>query len=377
MADWPNLFDDPLRVIKEKSGIFLPDFYRFASICGNWRSIALEKRPIFPPLLLLPFDEETNSCSLFNICNSNVIEIQLPGLHDRVVCATSHGWLITLDCELDIRLLNLFTKSEILLPRHPRFEELYEEIDEEGSDLQRAIYLNKAVLSVNPAVSPQNCFVAGFFGIRNELAFCRLGDDQWTTISQVDAAPCTDAIFYDRKIYAVNMYSQIYICDFSTELGVDPQVTLMSGPYEVPVIDGHMLPYLVESSGDLFCIMRYVTFFSREGCEADDYKTWKFQIYRLDRGSKVNKWDKIDCLGDRVLFLGGNHSFMLSPEVYELVEFRRNCIYFTEDYLEGYATRSYGCRDGGVFNLKDETIELYYPSSHHWPAPPIWFEQRI
>lgn len=147
------------------------------------------------------------------------------------------------------------------------------------------------------------------------------------------------------------------------------------------------LHYLVESlEGELLCVVRYlvclvpfVLILKRNYCRKRQYRTTRFDVFKLEKRSLVNgqiNWSIVESLRNQVLFVGPNHSFALSADVFP--QFRSNCIYFTEDYLEGYISRPYGrgCHDTGVYSLDDRSVESFYLNAPYWQTPPIWFQQR-
>ena len=56
-----------------------------------------------------------------------------------------------------------------------------------------------------------------------------------------------------------------------------------------------------------------------------------FEIFKLDFVDN-DQWVDVKSLGDRVLFLGGNHSMSVSTN--DFPECKRNSIYFTDHYWE-------------------------------------------
>ncbi|XP_059635844.1 uncharacterized protein LOC132278026 [Cornus florida] len=145
--------------------------------------------------------------------------------------------------------------------------------------------------------------------------------------------------------------------------------------------------YLVESSGDLLVLRRFIAlsvaetefvhprrseddvvnnindderenlFLQNLFLQDDDaYWTLGFDVHNFDFGQ--SKWEPVDCLGDRALFVGSNHSFSLSTCHYP--ELMKNSIYFTDHFLEGF-NQIYDGHDNGVFHLENNCIKPYYP----------------
>ncbi|XP_041023182.1 putative F-box protein At1g65770 [Juglans microcarpa x Juglans regia] len=101
--------------------------------------------------------------------------------------------------------------------------------------------------------------------------------------------------------------------------------------------------YLVESLGGLLLVDRIVGYFvNSEGIAVDEYdllihedtqplvcpyRTKLFNVYELDH--KQETWKKVESLGDRVIFVGGNYSMSLS--IHDLEGCESNTIYFSDD----------------------------------------------
>lgn len=381
MADWSKLPKDVLRIIRERL-VFLPDFLRFSCVCMEWHSIALETRHSPPPLLILPFDNSSDTCNFFNLTGRNTIGMHMAELHNQTCSLASRGWLVLVNEKLDIQLFHPYRKVQIPLPRHPSYEEIYSLIRPLDLEGMRFFYVPKLVLSTNPAVSSSDCVVAGICGCSNKLVFCRVGDEKWTPIGNFT---CTDVIFYKNKIHAVSNRT-LLIC----ELGQNAELTMVGGPI-VPA--GSTTNYLVESlEGELLFVVRYVKWLvdweeyrGRNYCRKKKYGTWKFDVFKLDQNFKTIQnirllgykyWSKVECLSNQALFVGRNHSFAMCAD--SLPQFKGNSIYFTDDNAEGYASPPYGsgCYDVGVFNLQDGSVKPFYPNAPYFQTPPIWFKQE-
>lgn len=168
---------------------------------------------------LTPFDNLTDTCNFFNI-GGETIGIHIPKIRRQACCSTSNGWLVTLSDELDINLLCPYMKARLSLPRPECRTNVHVGV--------RFFYVQKMVLSANPAASSNNSTISvGIFGGSYELAFCRLGDKCWT--SMTGFTDYQDVIFYKNKIYAMYHQSTVLICDVtqypnvSTIDGLDSQ----------------------------------------------------------------------------------------------------------------------------------------------------------
>lgn len=67
--------------------------------------------------------------------------------------------------------------------------------------------------------------------------------------------------------------------------------------------------YLDESLGDILLVVRYIGKFVRDGKQDTlplicSFRTTDFKVYKLN--FEREKWVKLESLGERALFLGGN-----------------------------------------------------------------------
>ncbi|XP_059669910.1 F-box protein At2g26160-like [Cornus florida] len=123
--------------------------------------------------------------------------------------------------------------------------------------------------------------------------------------------------------------------------------------------DSYARTCLAESSGELLMVKRYES----NARDPDmDGKTVAFDVYKRD--FVENKWVYVQSLGDRVLFMGQNHSVSLSA--HDFPGLRENSIYFTAQSIEN----SYASHDFGVFNLEDDSI--HHSDLKDIQPSPIW-----
>lgn len=76
----------------------------------------------------------------------------------------------------------------------------------------------------------------------------------------------------------------------------------------------------------------------------------------MDEKAKI--WVAVKSLGDRAILLGYNRAICLSTATDP--GFRANCIYYTDDYLQGCFEKSDGCYDMGIFSLEDGRIKQLF-----------------
>ncbi|KAH7835010.1 hypothetical protein Vadar_022022 [Vaccinium darrowii] len=380
-----------------------------------------------PFLVLLPSEEEEEnhedySVSFLNLEANRIHRITnsfTQQLRKSRCVGSSHGWLVLLDEWANPCLFNPFSCHRILLP--PK-ETLPHVISVSGSaeygfdieyfhgapvsrsvtakEIQECLIL-KAILSSDPCHGNGMDFVVmAIYGCEAKVAFCKHGDSVWTDLEGKNHPYC-DIICHKNQLFALSEMGSVESWDFSTPSFVK---TMDFHPLQVfpkKVTENTCLYddrdrftcrcYLVESCGDCLLVNRHVgEFVSDNGeavCEADllsdecshplvyPYKTLEFTVYRLNIIQRT--WEEVESLGDRALFLGGNHSVSLSTPA---AHCKRNSIYFTDDYWERMnEDYLYGGHDVGVFSLDDKSVKplknLDLPQ--RVDPPPFWLVPSI
>ncbi|XP_059638433.1 uncharacterized protein LOC132280690 [Cornus florida] len=233
----------------------------------------------------------------------------------------------------------------------------------------------------------EDCTIMALHGMGlNDIAFCKPGDDRWTVLDGSLPYYC-DIMYFskDQRFYALKPDDDsIEAWDLRDPSCPKNQVfdspSICPGKLEDKLQESyHFIQnnYLVESSGDLLLLYRFIANIitnsddlSEEQLNRMDEAYWTlgFEVRKFDFDH--NKWELVECLGDRALFVGSNQSFSLStcdhPELME------NSIYFTDDNFDQFNDK-YGYHDNGVFCLGENNIKPYYPSSVKMIDPhPIW-----
>ncbi|KAL1804271.1 hypothetical protein ACET3Z_032918 [Daucus carota] len=110
----------------------------------------------------------------------------------------------------------------------------------------------------------------------------------------------------------------------------------------------NIILYLVESGVDILLVTRITGTLHENGQQV--HATRYFDVFTYNFDDK--RWVKVDSLGDRSLFLGGDHSLSLS--VLDIQGCQGNSIYFT-DHISSISNET-GV-DTGVFSLEDGSIK--------------------
>ncbi|KAG8650511.1 F-box protein SKIP23 [Manihot esculenta] len=396
--DWSQLHSELLELILSK--LSLVQIIRFKAVCSSWRSIAesyvssscYAPFPQTPWLLLPPNQEDdTDSRCFFSLEDKKVYQIKNMGNQfgcDVWRVGSSHGWLLVLDDEANPFLFNPFSQVRIRLPTLEIF--MFEVNRSYFIQELRKFFITKAVLLSDPS-RDKNYGVLVIFGYRSRLAFCAKTGSCWTVLNGASQG-YSDIICSNDIVYALTLDNSIEVWDFHACLPrkrreIHPLIPKNMVEATESFRGSHSSQsYLVESSGDLLLVMRYVgNFVNQEGEPVDEtyllsdedtqplvcpYQTLMFHVYKLDYNEQ--KWVEVDNLKNEALFLGGNHSMSLSAQ--EFSGFERNCIYFTDDnwnLMNG--DYLYGGHDFGKFSLEDKTVKPFYACDlGRIDPPPFW-----
>ncbi|KAJ4812382.1 F-box protein skip23 [Rhynchospora pubera] len=387
--DWSKLQDDIARLIVNKLR-FYPHHRKFAAACTDWYRITKEVHGPFQQnsvVLLLPYNNESDTCALYELSDSRTYEFRLSALHDKFIYGSSNGWVCLDDKDYNMSLINLLTMQQVELP-YPTYA-----LDFIGDRLDvpliKSSIMNKIAVSGCP-LSSNDCRVAAIMSAFDELLVCRLGDESWTPIivkeSKLKSHNCckflNDVIFFHGKIYAINSGRNLVIVDFD---GPNYMARDTFGPgYQAGDAIGHpsrcescieglyvLRLYLVDCSGKLLAVRRL-----GEYHPDDSFSTQHFEVFEFEESNET--WLLIHGLGEKSLFVGQNGSISVSAT--EIPGCRPNCIYFTDDYYRGQLEWEFGFRsDNGVFCCEDGTVERF-PISHsmaRWMVPAMWYQLKI
>ncbi|KAM0932965.1 putative F-box domain-containing protein [Dioscorea sansibarensis] len=353
MADYANLSRDILLEIAKY--LSFSDYIRFGAVCSHWFDVSNEGYHSFQNQLpwLIYFDIDFPK--FFNPSEEKVYQIEIPELHGKYCAGSSHGWLITIDLDLNINLLNPFSKAQINLPLLPfdtlnaRYENLYDHSWLNWPKQKRDKLIYKAVLSADPYKSSDYIVMAIYFA-NYRLAFWRHGDLTWTTINSHFFVE--DIVWYNGAFYVVSSSNHLWLVD----LGVNNKLI------EISFHDNDYLKktkkYIVEFTGDLLLVYRSMGPIKDEDNNDEDdlnqgnefYHTTYFKLFKLDK--KENKFLKIENINDHALFLGSNHAVMI-PTATVADKTKNNVIYFT-DYI--YANYMHGYNESGIYSIPERSV---------------------
>ncbi|EEF52799.1 conserved hypothetical protein [Ricinus communis] len=381
-STWAELPPELLQVIADKHTNYV-DYLVTRAVCGSWQS-AIAKRPhnhllCQLPFLLLPYYQNNpDRRGFYNISDDKIYVLELPEAYEKRCCGSSHGWLIMVEDSPSIFLLNPLTRERIELPALSTFSIFPTDVVFENSrNLNenfimrekfhiRDTFIVKAILSSDPSLDT-NFMAVVIYGVNENLAFCRSGDAAWTVIDETTSPPrrYKDALFRAGKLFAVDQTGGISI------LTEENTMIRFADPPLVSSRTGYKQWYLASySEEELLIVCRY-----RKVVPDYEYKTERFEIYKLDDGG----WKKKESLGDKMLFLGGNGSLSISALDYS--KCKGNCIYFTDDYIRLCKDYVWEGHDYGIYDIEDGNIRSLglpsYPIKHPSFTGIFYFEHSL
>ncbi|KAM0933003.1 putative F-box domain-containing protein [Dioscorea sansibarensis] len=373
MVDYANLPRDILQeMIKFLS---FSDYIRFSVVCSDWYEAAKERHHSLQKQLswLISFDND--SPIIFNPSEEKVYQVEILELYGRHCAGSSHGWLITVDIDLKINLLDPFSKAQLKLPPiqydscNAWHKEFYENFWWHEPETRRDMFIYKAVISANPYKSSDYIVIAIYFG-NFKLGFWRPGDLLWTMIESDFFLE--DIVWCNGAFYVVGSASQVCL----VELGMNKKLIEISSPDNNDYLqvnyhlDG-MEKYLIDFMGDLLLVYRtYRSSIEGNNDEDDDYHTRGFILFKLDL--KKNKFVELKSISSNVLVLGANHAILI-PTTTMTDETKNNIIYFSDDY--NYSDHKYGYNDSGAYNIKDQSVTLFpLRNIYHQTKQPIFID---
>lgn len=352
MTSWSDLDYDVLEHIVA----FLPlaDHHRFSAVCRNWRWVAKHKH--CSPCAQLPWLVMRQEASgvrrkFFNLTENREYYIDIPHLYEQYCCGSSYGWLFIVDRKFKARLLNPFTSELYELPEFPKMD----------AEMNRGRIV-KAILSDDPSVK-SDFTVVFLYAWDKQAMFWRNGDSAWTYI-RCKKGTIKEAVFFQGRLYVVYSMGSIY----TIKLGRNPTARL-AGPKGPPSSPLMGVCYLVDFMDELLLVHRSL---KNLGDSSDRHVVTKhFDVHKVDLESR--RLSPCMDLGDYAIFLG-----VSSPVVVDSKQFqgcKRNSIYFTDVHVFcKLSSREYGCHDLGVYDMKKDVVEPYYPPEIFQPIhePPIW-----
>jgi hypothetical protein len=337
------------------------------------------------PWLMLPHDNgrENTRFSFLNPLENKMYNLDIPELKGMLLRGSSYGWILAVDGYPKLSLINPFTRAQIQLPPLDTFPGIlrfdpnklneeylistdriyYDKIHSRGLAFFRNYFVQKVVLLSNPT---SNEFTAmAIYGELREFAFCRSGDKKWSKLMVPQFAE--DVMSYEGKFYILSGTKEIWIGD-ATSL---PKVTRIAPPRSVP--NDCWLVRMTSGEFAFASIRLKHRPIVNDPEERMYYETTHFVVYKLDQ--RRLKWIRVTSIGEDAFFIGKNNSLSISSQ--NLPNgWRKNCIYFSDAYIEGHFEGIVGGYDNVMYNLETRRIESipgYVASNSLLVSPaPIW-----
>ncbi|KAL6654842.1 hypothetical protein ACP70R_008307 [Stipagrostis hirtigluma subsp. patula] len=383
----------------------IPDLVRAGSVCTSWqaayislRTSGMYRRPQTPCLLYTSASTDDNVACLYSLAEKRVYKLTLPEppIRNRYLIGSSQGLLVTADERSELHIVNPFTGEQMALPSVTTIEQVKPIFDDAGvlrqyefsqyfgeeeisdptiyalDDLRDSLYVKAFVFSDS---STGSYIVVLKHNPISQLSFARTGDSKWTWLPP--SAEYEDCIYINGLLYAVTGTAGIDAFD-------------LTGPTVVrKVIMDDIKNYVFEHvfivqapSGDLLQVWREQDVAVGDNADEDapgrnpseiTKETRKIMLYKVDMAAK--ELVEVNSLHEHMLFLGLSQSHCLSAE--ECPQLKGNHVYLTDDDRIIAWWKS-SCRDIGVFNLEDKSMEeIVSPRCWcSWPAP-IWIAPSL
>nr|GMD40229.1 F-box protein At2g26160-like [Ipomoea batatas] len=371
LADWSNLPVELLGLIADRLHFAL-DYVRFGMVCRPWRRVVVEKgysSPSFLPWLML--SQKINS-ELRGVCypyKHRSFYLYLPELNNKRCWGSPFGWVVTLDSDFQLGLLNPLSRAQLMLPplrKCPNLKNM-----DCGAKRFRNSFVYKAALSSSPLCL--DFVVLAIYSDNEKMAILKGGSHTWTPL---ECCPgyVDDAICFRGIVYIVSSLGEIVICDC--------QGSVLQNIILTPLVDevaktNFISAYLVELDGQIYVLCRFMSDTrNTAGTPFRPYmRTRRFDVYKLDLGN--GKWyEVVESLGNWSIFVGTNYSFSICTN--EHPECESNCIYFTDDY-SGVSHNTPTGYDMGVYNLETQKIQWLAQDdlSVFSFSVPVWFKPSL
>ncbi|KAL5979373.1 hypothetical protein ACLOJK_019271 [Asimina triloba] len=287
---------------------------------------------VLPPWLVFTLQNCKKSSTFFNVSEGSYKVSSIPEMRRTYFIASYHGWLVLSYNKRNMFLLNPVSRQKIHLP-----------------NLDRGFCICHILLS-SPPTDP-DCVIIFFCCLRQSFIYCHPSAEKWIEgkykIEEVqDHGPIKNIVYCNGKLYVYTLLRQLGAVDFDA----DPMVTWLRtrGPKMPPAVTSN---FLVESFGEIFLVQRIHDLFSPNFLE---FAVYKMNFARTD-------WERVDTLGDHVLFLGVRCFTSCSATDTGM---ERDCIYFTKG----------NDRSLYVYHLDRGTISVDLPCPNVRPpwTDPIW-----
>ncbi|KAM7529984.1 hypothetical protein LguiB_033394 [Lonicera macranthoides] len=338
MVDWSQLPYDIVALIANKLHT-IEDFISFSAVCHSWQFIYRNKdwtptRRV--PLLMVDENHSSDVCArrFISMWKNKVYKLPLPMAHGRRCWGSTHGWIVTVDQNLVISLLNPVSQVCFDLPPHSTLENQVQSLQ---SNIDWFSFIHKAAV-----FKIRDVFVTMIiYGQDYRLAFHRHHEGSAWLPVPANYIRFIDVVCFGNQVFALCMTGRLFLVEIdSPHL---PRIIFLSSL--PPDQNSWQQKHLVHSSGQLLLIFH------------DPYQSYmiKFKVYRFDFESKA--WVVLQSLGESVLFVDDSQAFSILAGD----DFKSNSIYFAVENLRWLLgmEENYEWEYCGVYHMEDETTETF------------------
>jgi hypothetical protein len=245
--DWTLLPLELLELISENL-TSISDYVHFRVVCTAWHVASSPHPHHLPPQLpwlILPRGVDDgedihlgSSLSLYDLSQSRTHVLDLPEIQGKRICGSSQGWLV-LEKDRGVWLFNPVTRNEISLPSlSAQMNSLFGGNIKGEVDCILKFCIKKAMLSSKPLVDPK-CIVVAMFWSSSAIAFCRIGDKCWTTLSikdelfaMISPYHAIDICYHNGLLYEILRNGHVRIFDIEKPDFKPIDSTIRHEPYQ-------------------------------------------------------------------------------------------------------------------------------------------------
>ncbi|OIW01352.1 hypothetical protein TanjilG_20534 [Lupinus angustifolius] len=343
-SKWTHIPSDILEMIMKRLNLI--DFLRTSVVCSSWNATftqAIANKHIKPlpelPIVILQSHR-------ISISASSVLSIKLEEvcsvINENTMLLESHhryhgiveGWMI-LSISLFVGITNIIfffnpvTSDVVLVPLPLKFPS--------NSPIPSRSNLKMGRMVASSSPKCKDCVLVCLFTDYAHIAYCRVNyDKSWTMIeAKGDAWNFLDVEFFNGKLYVRTYMAStsmlVYDLQDSTDnppnpivLGEIPPIRPLteSMTHENQIyVKGDVIRFLTigYAAEELLLVYLYNNYVSESGNVgymnvikqyASPPQVTKCEVFKLD--TRSNEWVKLDHLGDRMIFLGYNKSYVMS-----------------------------------------------------------------
>ncbi|KAK1632844.1 hypothetical protein QYE76_007159 [Lolium multiflorum] len=329
--DWSTILPHELWELISKRLPSGHDASNFRSMCRLWRD-ALPFTE-FEPVLMLPFDPESPDgvVTFYRLTDGEFFTKDLPALHGKEVCGSSHGWLALVDEAACLTLLNPFTNATVDLPPtderfalvsmrtvimldgrwvHPSPSDGVLRETKLGD--MREVFFHEVVLS-SPADSG-NCIAMALLTESSEVAFCRVGvaGGSWTLLNTGLKQDISCIVHCRSRFLAITHDGQISICNVGGATPTARPVQSFDLPKQV-----NPLSYL-QVNGELHLVCTVVQ---------PGSTTYSTRLYRCNVFARKPVWSRVRNAGDLTLLT--SHNLAVGHAGGSVSGLKKNSVYYS------------------------------------------------